>query len=87
MSRLTRMDRKLGSSRAVDLVNLQAMTEWVQLQIEGCSLHSLLFVACQPGKAGRERIGESELHCTRYSGRSTYLVYDFPVLSRGFDLH
>ena len=47
---------------AVDAVHLDAGVRRVHLEVEGRGLRRLLLVCSQPVEAGRERVGDPELH-------------------------
>ena len=49
-------------SGSIQLMELQSRLSWIQLQIKGRGLHSLLFITGQPDKAIRESMGDAEIH-------------------------
>jgi hypothetical protein len=53
---------EVGIFGFVELVELQAWLRRVQLEIEGCGLHSLLLFAVKLGEAVGKRIGDAEFH-------------------------
>lgn len=48
--------------RTIELVELHARIDRIQLQIDGRGLRRLLLFASQPGEIARKRVGNAEIH-------------------------